>query len=650
MKLTFHYLPASFRWYVAIIGVCIGLVPSSQARPIRASSDPVKDEPAITEEDRQHWAFKPLIKPVPPRVQHPNRVRNDIDYFVIQKLEAANLSLSVEADPATLIRRVTFDLTGLPPTAEEVLSFEAACQGEATSSTEPKARLEVAYGALVDRLLASERYGEAWAQHWLDLARFAETDGFEHDLERKRAWQYRDWVIKALNEDLPFNDFVAWQIAGDELSPQNKVATGFLFAGPDMPDVNLQDERLHLLLNNITSAVGGAFLGLTVGCAQCHDHPYDPVSQADFYRLRASFDNMPKLVRDRQLPPSFVEAGGVAPASYVSIRGDYQRLGPEVKAAFPRIANPAGATLAPQAAESSTGRRAALARWLTQADNALFLRASVNRVWQRHFGRPLAGSPNDLGHQGQAPTHSELLDWLATELPRQGWSLKAMHRLIVMSATYRQAGDVDSGASAVRTPEAAAQSTALYAHFPRRRLTGEELRDAMLMAAGRLNLKPGGESVRLPLPPEVSGTLLKKHAQVTEDTTEHDRRSIYVFARRNLRYPLFDLFDRPDALTSCGRRNESTTAPQSLMLFNSEFSLSMAQALAGIVASTAGSDSDALVKAVILRCYARSPTAQELEFGKRFFERHRSLTTSREEVITDYCLAIFNTNAFLYVD
>ncbi|MGH7292760.1 MAG: DUF1553 domain-containing protein, partial [Myxococcota bacterium] len=349
---------------------------------------------------------------------------------------------------------------------------------------------------------------------------------------------------------------------------------------PDMPDTNFQDERLHLLLNNIASTVGGAFLGLTVGCAQCHDHPYDPVSQADFYRLRACFDNMPKLARDRQLPPTFVEAGKSEPVSKVCIRGDHQRPGPAVKAAFPRIANPVGMEVFPLDAPNSSGRRAALARWLTQPTNTLFLRSSANRLWQHHFGQPIVGSPNDFGHQGQAPTHPELLDWLASELPRQHWSLKAMHKLIVMSATYRQAGGVEPASPVMRNPEAAAQKVSLYAHFPRRRLTGEQLRDSMLMAAGRLNLKPLGESVRLPLPPEVSETLLKNQSKVTADASEHDRRSIYVFSRRNLRYPLFDLFDRPDARMSCGRRNESTTAPQSLMLFNSAFSLSMAQSLA----------------------------------------------------------------------
>jgi len=609
---------------------------TTNAKPIRASADPVKDEPPLTDKDKEHWAFKPLLKPEPPKVAAEDRVQNDIDRFVLQKLEAKNFTMSAPADAATLIRRVTMDITGLPPTPDEVKAFIADC------ATNPKA-----YEALVDRLLASERYGENWAQHWLDLARFAETDGFEFDLERKQAWQYRDWVIKALSADLPYDDFVAMQIAGDELPGGEAVATGFLMAGPDMPDTNFQDERMHLLLNNIAGTVGSAFLGITIGCAQCHDHPYDPISQADFYRLRACFDNVPKLKRDKQLGLTFVESGSKVPVSKVCIRGDHQRPGPAVEAGFPRIANPAGIEVYPVESEKSTGRRAALARWITQPTNALFLRSTANRLWMHHFGQPLVASPTDFGNQGSSPTHPELLDWLGAQLPRQRWSLKTMHKLIVMSSTYRQAGNVNGP---YVSEEIAAERTSLYAHFPRRRLTGEQLRDAMLLVSGRINWKTGGESVRLPLPPEVSKTLLEKQISVTKDATEHDRRSIYTFARRNLRYPLFDVFDRPDALMSCGRRSESTTAPQSLMLFNSEFSLSIATSLAELVTTTAGTEPSAVVEAAIWRCYSRAPSAEELSMGRNFLEQHTAMTTTFNEAVTDYCLALLNASAFCYVD
>ena len=609
----------------ALFGLLLMMGSAAQAKSIHASAEPVRDEPAISPEDKQHWAFKPLQRPAVPELKD-SALRNDIDRFVLAKLRTTGQTISAQADPATLLRRVAFDLTGLPPALGDVQAFV-------------KAPSDKAFDAYVDKLLSSPQYGERWAQHWLDVARYAETDGFEYDTERKHAYKYRDWVIEALNKDLPFDQFVRLQLAGDEMTPSEMIATGFLVAGPDMPDINLQDERRHVVLNDITSTVGSAFLGVTIGCAQCHDHPYDPFSQADFYRLRSFFDNLPEMKRDKALGPAFVETSATALASHVNIRGDFRRPGPEVTPAFPRIINEGAEAVKPRPLEKSSGRRLALAEWLTQPTNGLFLRASVNRLWQGHFGKPLAGIPNDLGHQGEAPTHPELLDWLASELLRQKWSLKAMHKLVVMSATYRQSS----------LPSAGHNDAVNYSLFPRRRLSGEELRDALLAVAGQINLKPGGASVRLPLPPEVSNTLLKKQQGATTDPLELNRRSIYTFARRNLRHPMFELFDRPDALMSCGRRNESTTAPQALMLFNSEFSAAMAKAVAAQVKG-AGSDATSIVTTVIWRCYSRAPTSQELALGKAFLERQTALTTTFDEALADYCLALLNANAFLHID
>lgn len=598
------------------------------SKPIHASNDPVRDEPAITAEDREHWAFRPLHQPALPPVKDGSRLRNEVDAFIQARLEAQGLTLLPEAGPTVLIRRLNFDLTGLPPTAEEVKAFIKSSQSDP----------DAAYRALVERLLASERHGEAWAQPWLDLARFAESDGFEHDLERRHAWKYRDWVVASLNRDLRYDKFVEMQIAGDELPGGEAIATGFLFAGPDMPDLNAQDERRSQLLNNITGTVGSAFLGVTLGCAQCHDHPYDPLSQADFYRLRACFDNLPELKRDKQLPPGYVEAGTAPVPSHVNIRGDHLRAGPEVRAAFPRIANPEDAALSPQPAANSSGQRSALAAWLTRPANGLFLRTSVNRIWQQHFGRPLCGSPGDLGIKGETPTHPELLEWLAAELPKRGWSLKAMHRLIVLSAAYRQAPAMGGGGD-----------HGLFAGFPRRRLTGEELRDAQLAVAGRLNLKSGGESVRLPLPPEVSGTLLKKHYKVTADTTDHDRRSIYTFARRILRHPMFDVFDRPDAMASCSRRGLSVTATQSLTLLNSGFSQDMAASLASRL-SAPDSDPSRIIDEATWICFSRAPTAEEVQRDTTFLARQAALAPSFQAAVSDYCLALMNASEFSWID
>lgn len=581
---------ASGRLSAAMIFRCLCAlslaVASAHAAAIRASNDPVKDERPITAKDREHWAWKPLMK---------------VEAANLDAVVAKKTPIEKEADAATLLRRVTFDLTGLPPTPEEVSSFVIH---------------HSSFESVVDRLLASPRYGEHWAQWWLDLARFAESDGFEFDAVRERAWQYRDWVIDSLNADMPLDEFVRQQLAGDLTGAET--ATGFLMAGPDMPDVNNQIERRHIFLNDMTATVGSVCLGLTFGCAQCHDHPYDPISQADFYRLRAFFDAtvMPKE-RKQVGPVARVVTEGV-PASVVFVRGESKRPGPAVQAAFPRI----GLT-APQADKPD---RMALARWITSRDNVLFARTMANRLWQQHFGKPLAGNPGDLGHQGEAPTHPELLDWLATELPRQNWSLKKLHKLIVMSRTYRQAA-----------PQ-------------QKRLTGEMLRDTLIAIGSGLNTQTSGPSVRLPLPKEISDTLLKKQADITPDTAQHRRRSIYTFARRNQRNPLFELFDRPDAQASCSRRNESTTAPQALTMLNSDFVHETAASLAKRLTTAHGSETEKIIQEATQVCLCRNTSQTEIEAGKAFLEKQIALAGSFEEAVKDYCLAVLNSNAFVFVD
>lgn len=600
-----------------LVTLLLGLtVASAHARAIRASADPVADEPPITPKDQQHWAFQPL--PLRAAKQSPKT----LDGFIVQKLAEAGLKPSPQAEPAVLIRRITFDLIGLPPSEAEVSAFV----------TRFEKRPQAVLAALIDRLLASPLYGEHWGQWWLDIARFAETDGFEHDRERNRAWQYRDWVITAFNRDQPLDDFVRQQIAGDLLPGGEPIATGFLFSGPDMPDLNNQDERRHVVLNEITSTVGSAFLGLTIGCAQCHDHAYDPVSQADFYRLRAFFDKavLPKL--DKQIGPSVREYTDGVPASVVYVRGDFHRPGPGIQPGFPRIAG---------GSSQSATDRASLAHWITRPENALFLRATVNRIWQQHFGRPLAPTPGDLGLQSEAPTHPELLTWLAAELPRQRWSLKQLHKTILMSATYQQA---------TQPPEMDPAAVNLYGAMPRKRLSGEMLRDAMLSVTGQLNLKKGGPGIHLPLPKEISGTLLSKQASAVPDISEQRRRSIYAFARRNARQPIFDLFDRPDALASCSRREQSTTAPQALLMMNSEFSQGIADTLATQAMAANGSSAPNIVAWLSTRCLSRSCTPQEVQLGRQFLESQTALTGTFQEALADYCLALLNANEFIYID
>lgn len=726
---------------------------SASVAPTAETTVPV--EPHLTAADREHWAFRPLARPNIPAVKNENWCRSPVDRFILAKLEAAGLTPLPQADRRTLIRRVTFDLTGLPPTPAESDEF--------VEDSRPNA-----YEQLIDRLLDSRAYGERWAQHWLDLVRFAETDGFEHDLERPQAWRYRDWVIDALNADMPYDKFVQWQLAGDEMHPDEAaacVATGFLLCGPDMPDINLLEERRHVFLNDMTGTVSSVLLGLNVGCAQCHDHKFDPISQYDFYRLRAFFDPV-DIFKDHALPrpPGTPDPSQSEPAirlkqltaeiqaledaarkrlkaenpdlqpsrddiikalsaderpahelstaalselkktyqppevphgrtvqerladlkpSHYMVRGDFRREGPEVWPALPRIANlHESPVAAPLPGSATTGRRTQLAQWVTEPDNPLALRVIVNRLWQHHFGRGLVETSGDFGKMGADPTHPELLDWLATELPQQRWSLKQMHKLLLASAVYRQVSKPFSpdwtddqqaqAADGWKTSRRADPDNRLLARMNRKRMEGEAIRDAMLSVAGRLSSRQGGPGVRPPLPAEVAATLLNaKQWIVSPDAEDHRRRSIYLFVRRNLRYPLFDAFDRPDTNASCPRRNRSTIAPQALILLNSEFSLEAARHMAGFVLARAGSSRDSQINQAYRSVLGRMPVQDEFAVASRFLEKQtvELKEASRETAelalpvplaegielfaaaaLTDFCLALFNLNEFVYVD
>ncbi len=756
MKHSRSVTPTMLYTLLCVVGLlCVFFAVPARAED-RQETEAIEESP-ISDHDRDHWSFQPLQRPKLPAVKRIDWIRNPIDHFILARLEAEGLSPSPEADRVTLIRRLAFDLTGLPPSPDEVDRFVAD-------------RATDAYERLVDRLLEKPAYGERWAQHWLDLARFAETDGFEHDHVRPNAWRYRDWVIDALNRDLPYDQFVRLQLAGDEIAPDDPdaaIATGFLLCGPDMPDINSQEERRNNFLNDMTGTVGTVFLGLHIGCAQCHEHKFDPISQHDFYRLRAFVDPL-QLFEDRplldtagrkefaafesqkrevnkkiskkikalerkavarirreksdpKLKPSRkqlrkqlnaqekadwdrlhkelkaaarrkmpgVKFGRVASepesyraSSFLLIRGDFRRKGPQVSPAFLRVVHRRPPNeIIPPLGHKSTGRRTALAKWLTRADHPLTPRVIANRLWQHHFTRGLVGTPSNFGVMGDPPTHPQLLDWLATEFPRRDWSLKQMHRLIVTSATYRQASRLDLS----RVPKSEHvhvranwkkliqkdPDNELLGRMHRRRLEGEAIRDAMLFAAGILNEKRGGPGVRPPLPDELLVTLLKNQWPVTKDTNEHRRRSIYLFVRRNLRYPLFDVFDRPDTNQSCPQRDRSTIAPQALTLFNSVFSLQTAQAMAERVLSESGDD----VRKQIVRCYrhalGREPTEREAEIASAHVAKNAAMLHSERQpprdfatpeklpsggdplqaaALTDFCLVLINLNEFVYVD
>ncbi len=633
----------------ALLGVLLVSVPMERVAP---GAEPGHAETPLTSFDRSHWAFRPVVRPLPPSVTEASWCRTPIDHFILAPLEQRGLSPLPEADRYTLLRRVTYDLTGLPPTPDEIDRF--------LSDDSPDA-----YERVVDRLLASPAYGERWALHWLDLVRFAETDGFEHDHVRPEAWRYRDWVIAALNDDLPYDRFVALQLAADEIAPDDRhaqLATGFLLAGPDMPDINLQEERRHNFLNSMTANVGEVLLGMQFGCAQCHDHKADPLSQYDFYRLRACLETI-DLFTDQPLE---VTADGDAARTLIKariartsarepgesrlwIRGDFRRPGPVVLPGVPRVALPHDdRALLP---EPHQLRRKQLAEWVVSPDNPLTARVIVNRLWQYHFGVGIAPTTSDLGLMGVGPTHPELLDWLASELIRTGWSLKRMHRLMTTSAVYRTASrpsippgtNHDASDTVWQRLTELDPENELLGRMRRRRLEGEAIRDALLAVTGRLNLRLGGPGVRPPLPPEVVKTLLRDQWPVTEDGSEHDRRSIYLFVRRNLKYPLFDVFDRPDQNLSCSRRQQTTIAPQALALLNSELAWQAAERLADRLASD-GADPNTGIRGTYRLLYGREATQVEVAAARRFVEE------AGPGGWTDLALALLNASEFVYVD
>lgn len=681
------------------------------------------------------WAFRKPVRPAVPA----DAPANPIDFFIDRKLAAANIPAAPEADRLTLIRRASYDLLGLPPTKDQIDRF--------LNDQSPQA-----WEHVIDTLLASPQYGEKWGRHWLDLARYGDTAGFEQDPYLLLAWRYRDYVIKSFNDDKPYDRFTKEQIAGDELysaDPEARTGTGFYRVGTNrdmlfkVEDVNLVEKRIDMV-----DTTGAVFLGLTVGCARCHDHKFDPIPQKDYYRLQAIFQpavsdkvfldynparnydiaengrtfrlwqigeeiaginrNYQRELREKKMaaltpdlqaafrapedkrtpaqlqlvsenpnaitvkqseidaimtqadkerlsaiakrllqtftgyapPPmsaGIIDAGRDAPKTFIAIRGNPEAYGEEVQPGFPTCAGGGDVPEAPLHA-ASTGRRKALAEWIANPDNPLFARVMVNRIWQFHFGSGLAKSPSDFGIRGGIPTHPELLDWLAAEFAAKNWSIKSMHRLIMTSAAYRR--------SANAGVEAAGKDPAndLLSHFNRRRLEAEEIRDTGLQVTGELNLKMGGVPVVPPLSKEeMFGMIGNPNTAwpVTPDRSEHLRRTIYLLARRTFQQPMAQAFDGPDGVLTCPRRNESTTAPQSLALLNGAFTMDRAKALAAKVQSP---------DSAWERVYGRAPSAEESEAANEFLARQQALLGSREAAMAELIRGLMNTNEFLYVD
>jgi mono/diheme cytochrome c family protein len=668
------------------------------------SGKPKRARGKITDEDRNWWAFLPVSKPVVPSVRDSTWARNDIDRFILAKLEENSLKPATEASRRVLARRLYFDLWGLPPTPEALEDFV-------------RDNSETAYERLVDTLLASPRYGERWARHWLDLVRYADSDGYKIDELRPTAWRYRDYVIQSLNQDKPYDEFVREQLAGDEMeprTPERLVATGYLRHW--IYEYNNRDAvgQWTTILNDITDTTGDVFLGMGLQCARCHDHKFDPILQKDYYAMQAFFApiqpredidlatdaeraahrqklkqwedmtaevraeiaELEKKYRDKAAAdavakfPEETQALIAKPVvertplehqhaelAYRQVVYEYDHLHTKIKgdnkekhvallkklaqfdqykpAPLPRAlivtdvgsnspptiipkkntpvdpdfptvlagrvaaARPAAQTIAlpkPGAAigHGSTGRRSALANWLTDPSNPLTARVMVNRVWHYHFGRGLAATTSDFGRLGEKPTHPELLDWLTHRFVADGWSLKKLHKTIVTSATYRQSSSSGSDSMARRVdPE-----NRLLWHRSVRRLDAEQIRDALLAASRELQLEEGGPAV----------------------DTFKPRRSIYTKVLRNTRDPLLDVFDAPQNFSSTSERDTTTTPVQSLFLINSQYMLQRSRVMATQLQSNGVMTDADFAAAAYNAVLGRGPTAEELDGAVRFLK------------------------------
>jgi cytochrome c553 len=735
----------------------------------------------ITPEERAFWAFQPMARPAVPTVAHAERVRTPIDAFLLARLEAQGLTFAAEADRRTLVRRVYFDLLGLPPTPAVADAF--------VNDPAPDA-----YEKLIDQLLASPHYGERWGRHWLDVAGYADSDGYaSEDIVRPYAYKYRDYVIRAFDADKPFDQFIVEQLAGDELlrppyrnlsadDVDKLIATGFLRMAPDGTGAGGVDPGLarNAVVADTIKIVSTSLLGLTVGCAQCHNHRYDPIPQSDYYRLRALLEpaynvkqwrspaqrlislatdadharsvaveaeavridqqrlkkqqeyidqtfnkelaKLPEELREpirtarttpldkrtpeqqkllmdhpsvnvdagslylydhnaaedlksyaaraaavREMKPveDFVQAltemPGEVPTTHVFHRGDHEQPKQAVEPGGLVILEPAlGLTIAPDSARPTTGRRLALARWLTNGRHPLTARVLVNRFWMHHFGRGIVGTPADFGMLGERPTHPELLDWLAHDFIDHGWRLKRFHKLLMTSTAYRQLSRRDAA------KERLDPDNRLVGRMPVRRLEAEALRDAVLAVSGRLNRKMFGPPlpVRVDLVGQVvlgidKDDLALPTGKFQSLNGEEFRRSVYVQVRRSRTLSLFETFDAAVMEPNCEIRNASTVAPQSLLMMNSNFVIEEADAFAERLRKEAGADPQAQVQLAWRLAFAREPAPRDVEDAVAFLAMQaenlsekaaKAKKDARQLALANWCQALLSANRFLYVD
>ena len=652
------------------------------------------------------WPFSPPADIKPPQVQHTNRIKNGIDQFILARLEQKGLTLAPEASPRTLVRRLYFDLIGLPPSPAEVDAF--------VNDTDPKA-----YEKLVDKLLADSRHGERWARFWLDLARYADTAGYEGDPEMPNVWRYRDYVIDAFNEDKSYDKFIIDQIAGDETEeimgagelvqakPEQLVALTFLRLAPFTEPRG--DATRHEMLSEMTSTVSSVFLGLTVGCAQCHNHKYDHIPTKDFYRMKAFFSTV-------QIPPpargDAFQIGGALPAAFyrkgekewaaklseqrnaelqqaraeadkkaeakarvrnleqdlkrlqpvamslrhsfgppyepgvpetrVLIRGEWDRPGEIVEAGFPSCITgnqePAKIRLDPFKRWPTRSRRLTLAKWIASGQNPMTARVMVNRMWDWHFGRGIVATPSDFGKLSGGVSHPELLDWMARRFVDSKWSLKAMHRLMVNSATYRQSSRHHDPKA-----EAADPDDTLLWRFRPRRLEAEAVRDAVLAVSGRLNPEQFGLPIFPPLPEGLAEEVKYDNSKwAAQNGPEGRKRSIYIYQQRTLSMPFMQTFDSVVCDVTRDRRQPSITPLQALTMYNGRFASEEARHFAARVRKEAGDSVKDQITLAFRIALGREPASDEME-------RMQPIAAANEG-LEGLCRVLLNTNEFIHAE
>lgn len=581
---------------------------------------------------RDWWSFQPIRKPALPIPLTDQRVANEIDSFIIAKLTASGLSPANPAARSKLVRRLSFDLTGLPPNVEDLKFF---------SESSP----EESYELLVDKLLDSPQFGERWARHWLDLIRFAETCGYERDQLKPNIWKYRDWVVNAFNEDMPYDKFLTDQLAGDEVSYRNEqtiIATGMIRAGTWNDEPNDPADYQYTRLEDMVHTTSSAFIGLTVKCARCHDHKFDPIRQSDYYRFANAFwsgfigqGNLGGPSKEQLGSTAFgwTDRGSDIVPLNLLINGERTKPGEVIEPASISTLPMLEARFSPPPEGSNTTtQRLQLAAWLTHPDQPLTPRVIVNRLWLHTMGEGLVRTPNNFGFKGSLPTHPQLLDFLASSLVTNGWKLKPIIKMIVMSNTYRQAS---THAKQLEYGEKDFLNTTWW-RANRKRLDAEQLRDAILRTSGQLNLARGGPSFYPEMSVEaLEGLSKKSSAWGSSSLSERNRRSIYMMTKRSRLLPLMTTFNFTDTTLPCGQRDVTTVATQALALLNNQFVHQQSRAFADRLRREHPENLTGQIVAAWQYAAGRSPTTSELAASRQHVIDQSEHYRVRTEIAAD---------------